>query len=66
MLEHNWFFPTSCPSGRIPFAYIIERLNSMATELDVLRLRLKLVELAAQGNWQELANVLAYVGVRAG
>ena len=64
--QHSWYYPTLCPSGRIPFYYIIERLNAMATELDILRLQLKLVELAAQGKTQELANVLTFVGVKVG
>jgi len=66
LLEHRWYCATECPSGRIPFAYIIERLNAMATELDVLRLTMKLAGLAIAGQWQELANVLAYIGVKAG
>jgi N-acetyl-anhydromuramyl-L-alanine amidase AmpD len=31
LLEHNWVYATACPSGRIPWADILERIKQMTT-----------------------------------
>jgi hypothetical protein len=61
MLEHNWFFPTSCPSGRIPFSYLIERLNAMATEDNIRIVQLRFMDLILDRDWQGLRNLLAWL-----
>jgi hypothetical protein len=61
ILEHRWYCATACPSGRIPFAYIIERLNAMATEDNIRIIQLKFLDLILDRDWQGLRNLLAWL-----
>lgn len=63
--EHRWHYPTACPSGRIPFAAIIERLNAMATEDNIRIVQLKFMDLILDRDWQGLRNLLAWLGAQA-
>jgi N-acetyl-anhydromuramyl-L-alanine amidase AmpD len=68
--EHNEFMATACPSGRIPWARIIAELEGDMTEADKTELALRraaanLAKLLADLKFQDVANALAYIGVRA-
>jgi hypothetical protein len=59
LLEHRWYYATDCPSGRIPFPYLIERLNAMATEQQIMTLQIKFIGLILTRDWTGLRNLLA-------
>ena len=63
--EHNEFMATACPSGRIPWAEIIRRLTTVTVdELGLMKMFIRLGKLGLDGKLQELADALAFVGVR--
>jgi N-acetyl-anhydromuramyl-L-alanine amidase AmpD len=67
--EHNEFMATACPSGRIPWARIIEELEDTMSEAEkaelyVLRVLAGVQEALAQKRTQDAANGLKkYLGV---
>lgn len=68
MWEHREVSGTSCPSGRIPWDRFLEDLEMTDEEKLELTLRrgaAKLQKLLADLEFQKVANLLAYIGVRA-
>ena len=64
--EHNWYFATACPSGRIPWEEVIEMATvdtQARKDIAVLKAAQHLAGLALKGDWQDLANALKYLGV---
>jgi hypothetical protein len=55
--QHNWYAPTACPSGRIPFTYIIERLKAMADEANIQKVQLLFIGLILARDWVGMENL---------
>ncbi len=66
--EHNWYYPTACPSGRIPWEEIISRMAiDEQARKDIALLKMgaeaqRIAGLVLQGKWQEAANALKFWG----